>query len=687
MNKIILFLLFALLFGCQKPTPPEPYGAIPSAAQLKWHEMEYFSLVCYGLNTYTEEEWAFGDVDPEIFNPNDLNTDQWAETASKAGMKGLILVAKHHDGFCLWPSKYTDYSVESTPWKSGQGDVLGDLAESCEKYGLKLGVYLSPWDRNHAEYGREEYVQYYYNQLEELLTNYGEIFEFWIDGANGGTGYYGGANEMRNIDRRIYYGYDSIFSLVNKYQPDAIIFSDVGPGTRWVGNEAGIASETNWNTIDTGGKYPGETDEEYTKKLGTGEKDGSEWIPAEVNTTLLWPKAWYFHTGHQPRSLSNLMDLYYTSIGRGSPLNLGIAIAPSGRIQDSDVKALLKFKNQRDREFSDNLIARATLSASNTRENARIFSIQKCADADNESYWATDDNVQEAVIDIRFDQPVTFNRLLLQEYIALGQRINEFSFEVEKNGELKKTASGTTVGYKRVLHLDDVTTTRVRLTLKTNAPCITLSEIGLYNAPLLIDDPVLTVGLDGTISFDTIQHASVFYSLDSESADNSFQVYTTPIPLPRGGKIHYFAKADSGEYSTDRITEEIGISRELWKTIHAMQTAVDNNPKSFALTESGEIIINLGKIEEIGGFSYLPRQDGEKQGMIFEYEFYCSNDGRNWGLPVITGTFSNIENNPVWQKIKFKETANGKYIRLVCKSDVRQSRLAAFAEIEVYSNN
>jgi len=682
-----LILLTAFIFSCQQPSPPEPYGAVPSGAQLKWHEMEYFSLICYGLNSYTEEEWAFGDVNPEIFNPNDLNTDQWAETASKAGMKGLILVAKHHDGFCLWPSKYTDYSVKATPWKNGQGDVLGDLAKSCEKYGLKLGVYLSPWDRNHAEYGRQEYVQYYYNQLEELLTNYGEIFEFWIDGANGGTGYYGGANERRNIDRRTYYGYDSIFSLVYKYQPEAIIFSDVGPGSRWVGNEAGIGSETNWNTIDTQGKYPGETDEEYIKKLGTGEEGGPEWIPAEVNTTLLWPKAWYFHTGHQPRSLSNLMDLYYTSTGRGSPLNLGIAIAPSGRIQDSDVNALLKFKNQLDREFNDNLIARATLLASNTRENAGIFSVQKCADADNESYWATDDNVQEAFIDIRFDQPVQFNRLLLQEYISLGQRIKEFSFEVEINGKMEKAAEGTTVGYKRVLRLDNVTTTRARLTLKTNAPCITLSEIGLYNAPLLIDDPVLKVELDGTISFDTIQHASVFYSLAVKSVDNSFEVYSAPFSLPQGGKIHYYAQANTGDYSTDIITEDIGISRELWKTIPSMKNAVDNNPKSFAVSESGEIVVNLGKVEEIGGFSYLPRQDGEKQGMIFEYEFYCSKDGINWGQPAARGTFSNIENNPVLQKVKFNEKVNGKYIRLVCKSDVRQGSMAAIAEIEVYSEN
>ena len=190
-HTITLLLITIVFFtSCTNKTqPPKPYGVLPTQSQLNWHKMEYFSLVCYGLNTYTEVEWAYGDVDPNLFNPSDLNTDQWAKIASQAGMKGLILVAKHHDGFCLWPSKYTDYSVAATPWKNGEGDILGDLSKSCKKYGLKLGVYLSPWDRNHAEYGKPKYVQYYYNQLEELLTKYGDIFEFWIDGANGGTGY------------------------------------------------------------------------------------------------------------------------------------------------------------------------------------------------------------------------------------------------------------------------------------------------------------------------------------------------------------------------------------------------------------------------------------------------------------------------------------------------------------------
>lgn len=685
-QKMLFLLSGVILLGCQNSAPPQPYGALPDEAQLNWHEMEYFSLVCYGLNTYTEQEWGYGDVDAGIFDPSDLDTDQWARIAKEAGMKGLILVAKHHDGFCLWPSKYTDYSVASTPWKDGQGDVLGDLAKSCEKYGLKLGVYLSPWDRNHPEYGYPEYIDYYYKQLEELMTGYGDIFEFWIDGANGGTGYYGGARERRNIDRKTYYGYDSIFSIVDKYQPGAVIFSDVGPGTRWVGNEAGIGSETNWNTIDTRGKCPGEGDPEYRKVLGTGEAGGPEWIPAEVNTTLLWPKAWYYHTGHKPRSLSNLMDLYYTSIGRGSPLNLGLAIAPSGLIRDVDARALLKFKKQIDREFSENLIEEARLRASNTRGRSGKFAEQQCADQDIETYWATDDSIQEARIDIEFKEDTRFNRLLLQEYIPLGQRVFSFTFEAEQDGAFEKIAEGTTVGYKRVLRFDPVETTRARLTLKTEAPCLTLSEIGIFNAPDVVDDPVLHAGLDGTITFENADGNVTFYSLEPEPDSSGFKRYDSPFRLPDGGIVHYYSQDQQGTTKTEILTEEIGISRKDWKVVSeaGMEEAIDNDPESFSVSSRNEIVIDLGEPAEISGFSYLPRQDGQKEGMIFEYAFYCSQDGRNWRDPLSTGTFSNIENNPVLQKVKFNEAVTGRFIRLVALSDVRQSNQAAFAEILVY---
>ncbi len=698
MQKIFLFLLVMFVTACKQTAPPQPFGALPDKAQLNWHEMEYFSLVCYGLNTYTEEEWAFGDVDPGLFNPSDLNTDQWAQTASEAGMKGLILVAKHHDGFCLWPSKYTAYSVAATPWKNGEGDVLGDLSESCKKYGLKLGVYLSPWDRNHAQYGQREYVDYYYRQLEELLTEYGEVFEFWIDGANGGTGYYGGANERRNIDRKTYYGYDSIFSIVKKNQPQAVIFSDVGPGVRWVGNENGIAGETNWNTIETEGMAPGESGREFHKKLGTGEQGGQQWIPAEVNTTLLWPKAWYYHTGSRPRSLSNLMDLFYTSIGRGSPLNLGLAIAPTGMVREEDKRALLKFREQVKREFETNLAESARIKASDTRGKSKMYSPENCVDGDKATYWATNDSVQAASLEIAFEKETGFNRLLLQENISLGQRIHEFTFEIEENGKFREVAEGTTVGYKRILRFDDLKTSKCRLTLKTTAPCLTLSGIGIYNAPALVADPISNMDTKGMLSFNTVAGVSVFYALGESPDSADFVKYTNPVLIPGGGKVHSYAMDEEAGFKTEILWKEYGIAREKWKVVAVngrkskeADLCIDNNPESFLICpenssgHSHEILMDMGEQHEISAFSYLSRQDGEKEGIVYEYSFWASKNGEQWDR-LVGGTFSNIENNPNKRKIDFEKSVDARFLKMVARSDVRESGKASFAEIEVYSN-
>ena len=465
----------------QNSAPPEPFGALPSAAQLAWHKMEYFSLIHYGLNTYTEQEWGYGDTSPSIFNPSNLDTDQWAQVAAYAGMKGIILVTKHHDGFCLWPSKHTEYSVKSSPWKSGGGDVIADLSRSCKKYGLKMGLYLSPWDRNHAQYGRPEYVAYYYKQLEELLTEYGDIFEFWIDGANGGDGYYGGANETRSIERKSYYGYEQIFATVQKHQPNAVIFSDIGPGVRWVGNEDGIVQETNWNTLDITGRSVGEPDPAYHQKLGCGDPGAQNWLPAEANTTLSWPKAWVYHSDKRPRNLPNLMELYYTTIGRGSPLNMGIAVDQHGQIRELDRNALWRFREQIEREFAVNFVRSAELCADDVRGYS--YGLQSCIDGNDSTYWATNDGVQSARLHIDFKRELILNRLLLQEHIELGQRITSFVLENAENGEI--LCSGTTVGYKRALRFAQVATSRLRLVLHTDAPCLTLSSLGIYNAPSL----------------------------------------------------------------------------------------------------------------------------------------------------------------------------------------------------------
>lgn len=694
----ILSLLLATTFctSCIYTTrEPAPYGAIPTQAQLNWHQMEYFSLICYGLNTYTEQEWAYGDVDPNIFNPKDLDTDQWAETAQKAGMKGLILVAKHHDGFCLWPSQYTHYSVAATPWKAGKGDVLKDLSLSCKKYGLKLGVYLSPWDRNHKEYGRPEYVQYYYKQLKELLTEYGEVFEFWIDGANGGTGYYGGANENRKIDRQTYYGYDNIFDMVKTYQPNAVIFSDVGPGCRWVGNEAGIGSETNWNTINTEGKFPGYSDPAYHKQLGTGEKGASNWTPAEVNTTLLWPKAWYYHTGYKPRPVSNLMDLYYTSIGCGSPLNLGLAITPEGKVSYADSLALINFRKRLNLELKNNLVLHAKIEATDTRGNSKKYSVDNLLDKNTETYWASNENVHSATIRMDFGQPTVFNRLLLQEHIALGQRIHQFKLEIRKEDKWQEVLKGTTVGYKRVLKFDNVKTTSARITLETDATCLTLSNLGIYQAPPMVKTPNVHADINGNITLQTEPGVVSFYRIGK----SSFRQYSSPIHLPRGGNIETYASDKMGQLKSETISQKIGIAKKDWKVHHVSSEqeksgkaiyAFDRNKSTLWISENTNkeenhfIAIDLGSKINISGFSYLPCLNA-CDGVVYKYEVFLSKDGENWGAPVSFGEFSNIQNNPVEQIITFEETTEARFIKFVAQSSTNESKLISAAEIEIFT--
>jgi alpha-L-fucosidase len=256
----IVALASALTLGQGASTsvePPVPYGTLPSERQVRWHELETYAFLHFTTNTFTDKEWGFGDEQPSIFNPTSFDADKIVTVLKAGGMRGVILTAKHHDGFCLWPTKTTKHSVASSPWKNGQGDVVKELADAARKQGLEFGVYLSPWDRNHPQYGQHEYVQVYRAQLRELLTQYGPIFEVWHDGANGGDGYYGGAREKRTIDRRTYYAWPTTWAIVRKLQPGAVIFSDVGPDVRWVGNEKGIAGETSWATYQPVGEDGG----------------------------------------------------------------------------------------------------------------------------------------------------------------------------------------------------------------------------------------------------------------------------------------------------------------------------------------------------------------------------------------------------------------------------------------------
>ena len=303
-------VLFTLVCGRGSeagPPPPAPVGAVPSPRQLAWQELGYYGFLHFTVNTFTDREWGLGDESPKVFAPTALDARQWARVAREAGMTGLILTAKHHDGFCLWPSRYTDHSVKASPWRGGRGDVVGELAEACHAEGLKLGLYLSPWDRNHVEYGRPAYLDYFRRQLRELLTQYGPLFEVWFDGANGGDGYYGGAREKRQIDGATYYGWPATWGLVRELQPNAVMFSDAGPDVRWVGNENGLGFETAWMPIDLARIYPGSPD--YMPLAG-GRPDGADWAPPEVDVSIR--PGWFYHPSEDDKvkTVDELIEIY-----------------------------------------------------------------------------------------------------------------------------------------------------------------------------------------------------------------------------------------------------------------------------------------------------------------------------------------------------------------------------------------
>ena len=476
----LLFLILVLITGCQKVNPPEPVGPVPSKSQIAWHQMEFYAFVHFNMNTFTNMEWGYGDESPDLFNPVELDCRQWARVCKEAGMKGIILTAKHHDGFCLWPSQYTEHSVMNSPWKDGKGDVVKELSEACKEYGLKMGLYLSPWDRNHSDYGSPEYITYYRNQLTELLTNYGEIFEFWIDGANGGTGYYGGADENRKVNRKTYYDWPNTFKIVRELQPGAVIFSDAGPDIRWVGNEQGWANETNWCLLRRDEAWPGWP---RYKELRSGHEDGTHWVPAEVDVSIR--PGWYYHSSEdsQVKTLHQLLDIYYHSVGRNANLLLNFPVDNRGLIHEKDVEHVFKLAETLKADFSTELAGGKKVTATNTRGNSRLYRASNVNDGNGETYWTTDDNIIDASLVIEMGEPVEFNRFVIQEYISLGQRVQEFTVEAMVEDNWKLLASETTIGYKRILRLPTVKTSSVRLNIIRSKASPLISNIELYNAP------------------------------------------------------------------------------------------------------------------------------------------------------------------------------------------------------------
>jgi alpha-L-fucosidase len=461
--------------------PPAPYGPLPSARQLDWHAMEFYGFLHFTVNTFTDREWGNGDEPESVFNPTDFDPDQIVRTAKDAGMKGLILTAKHHDGFCLWPSKYTEHSVKNSPFRGGKGDVVKAISEACRRQGLKFGVYLSPWDRNHKDYARPEYVTYYRNQLRELLTGYGDIFTVWFDGANGGSGYYGGARETRRIDNKTYYDWPNTRSIVRALMPKAVMFSDAGPDFRWVGNESGIAGDPCWATLDMSKamRYPGGGAE----GLNSGERPGTAWMPAECDVSIR--PGWFYHASEDGRvkTPAQLLDIYYKSVGRGACLNLNLPPDRRGRIHDTDVQALRGFRALLDATFTTDLARGATPTASGVRGGSTAYAAGNVCDARRDTYWSTDDGVTTPKLVLDLGKPATFNVVSLREYLPLGQRVEAFALDQWKGGDWSEFARGTSIGNLRLIRGQPVTTTKVRLRITQAPVCPAISELGLFLEP------------------------------------------------------------------------------------------------------------------------------------------------------------------------------------------------------------
>ena len=532
-----------------------------------------YAFIHYSLNTYTDQEWGFGNEDPKIFNPSQLDCRQWARVCKQAGMRGIIFTAKHHCGFCMWPSEYTEYSVKNSPWKDGKGDVVGELAQACREEGLEFAVYLSPWDRNHPEYGRPAYVEYFRNQLRELLTNYGDIFEVWFDGANGGDGWYGGANEVRKIDRTTYYEWPETYKMIRQLQPKCLIWNDGSDrgDLRWVGTEAGNVGETNWSMLNKTGPVPYE-------QLHYGLENGDSWVPGETNTSIR--PGWFYHEteNEHVKSLSKLMDTYYKSVGRNSTLLLNFPIAPNGRIHPNDSLRGIAFKKMIDEVFRTDLALEAK------KETQGLETV------------------------ITFRQPTIFNRFVAEEDIRYGQRVKKFSLDALVNGQwqqlkdaLVENGDGlTTIGHRRIISFPTIKASQLRFTILDSKCDPVIKRTSVYLAPEL----------------------------------------TADIP-------------DSGEKRSSNL--------------------------HYFFSSPTQMMIDWDTEQTITSFRYLPPQES-KDGTVTHYTLWASTDWSNW-TKLVSGEFSNIVNNPIWQTIKF-QPVKAKILKLDADRLAFGTRMA-YGDVEV----
>jgi len=611
--------------GAARQPAPRPWGATPSKRQLAWHAREQYAFVHFSINTFTDREWGYGDEDPKLFDPTDFDPDQIVAAAKAGGMRGIILTAKHHDGFCLWPTMLTEHCIRNSPYKAGKGDVVGEMERATRRAGLDFGLYLSPWDRNHPEYGRPAYVDYFRKQVVELCTRYGTLFEFWFDGANGGDGYYGGARDTRKIDAPKYYDWPSIVALVHQHQPMACTFDPLGADVRWVGNEDGVAGDPCWPTMPN---HP------YVQSEGnSGVRGAPLWWPAETDVSIR--PGWFYHADEDSKvkSPERLVKLHDESVGRGTNLNLNLPPDCRGKLADIDVAVLKSFGTAQAATFARDLAQGAVASASHARGPS--FAPAKVLDGAADSYWSTPDGVTTPSLVLDLPPRRAFDLIRLREYLPLGVRVTRFAVDAEVGGQWRELAQHQGIGAQRIIRLArPVTARRLRLRILEAPACPAIREVALFRqvAPV----PVAPV-------------------VESDASI---------VPTARWSIAAASAPGAEALLDTDAATR--------WAVLAP-------RPGMPAL-----VTIDLGATETLAGFSLTPsRAVMADTAPPKAYRVEISTDGKSW-REAGTGELPNIAYALATQRIAFAAPVTTRFLRFSFAETAIPARRLAIAGIGAF---
>ncbi|MCF7568779.1 alpha-L-fucosidase [Sabulilitoribacter arenilitoris] len=722
-NEIVQNSIEILSGDSQEDIIQKSVLVVPKENQYAWQQLEFIAFVHFGPNTFTGVEWGSGKEDPNVFQPTEFNPKQWVDVMKDAGMKMVMLTAKHHDGFCLWPTSTTPHSVKSTSWKDGKGDVFGDLVKAARNEGLKVGVYLSPADLseierkggtygNHSkpksiiipsdktlkdaasqtfEYIVDDYNALFLNQLYELLTQYGDIVEVWFDGANPKPGL------GQEYDRKTWY------DLIKKLQPNATI-AVKGADVRWCGNEAGKTRSSEWSVVPLpvhpdNYDWPDMTDDDLGSREKIKDAEYLYWYPAETNTSIRM--GWFYRDDEQyVKTVETLVDNWYRSVGGNTVFLLNITPDRRGLIPEKDALRLQSMGKIIKEAFAYNLSKNASVKASSIDYN---YLPENAIDGNMESAWKAMDGQEQAELELTLMEEKEVNRIVLQECIkTLGQRIEKFTIEAKIDEEWKEIVNGTTIGYKNISRFKTIKTNKLKLKILASRVSPAIAAFEIYNAPEMLTNPIIVRNKEGLVtisckSFDPV----IYYTTDGSQPDQNSILYTKPFLMDQGGLVKAVSYVNEGNNKSETIEARLGVCPAKWQVLsfsaeqklHEAVLAIDGDPQTYWHTQWGDnppqnphdIIVGLGEELDLTGFTYLPRNDG-LGGICKSYVFEVSMDGKNWEIAK-KGEFGNIKNNPINQMMFFSKIYKAKYIRFTSLDNINGDAYLSMAELGVLTNN